>query len=264
MSDNDDYAFAENELLLESQRLQYGHAANDPVTVECMEAIGVARGWRCLDVGAGAGSITRWLARRVGPEGRVVALDYNTRFLTGLPGNVTVRQADVREDDAFVERDYFDLAHCRLLLIWMTDPMAVLRRMAASLRPGGVLLAEEGNFDLQSVFGYPEAAELNRIFEAKQAAGTFLGPAGYSPYRFRYLADMLAEVGLEPVDVRIKAEAAGPGDPMFEVYRLIYLSAKTNGLGMDDKELAAWERFCGRPEARVIPGTLIRAWARRP
>ena len=193
------------------------------------------------------------------PEGRVVAMDYNTRFLTDLPGNVTVRQADVREDDTFAERDYFDLAHCRLLLIWMADPMAVLRRMATSLRPGGVLLAEEGNFDLQSVFGYPEAAELNRIFEARQAAGTFLGPAGYSPYRFRYLADMLAEVGLEPVDVRIKVEAAGPGDPMFEIYRLIYLSQKTSDAPtMDGKELAAWERFCQHPDARIIPGTLIR------
>jgi hypothetical protein len=152
------------------------------------------------------------------------------------------------------------------LLIWMADPVAVLRRMAASLRPGGVLLAEEGNFDLQSVFGYPEAAELNRIFEARQAAGTFLGPAGYSPYRFRYLADMLADAGLEPLNVRIKVEAAGPGDPMFEIYRLIYLSQKMSGpgAGMDEKELAAWERFCEHPAARIIPGTLIRAWARRP
>src|SRR5271154_7189425 len=97
MPDDDRYNYAENELLLESQRLHYGQAVHDPPTVECLEAIGVARGWRCLDVGAGAGSITRWLAQRVGPEGHVVALDYNTRFLTGLPNNVTVRQADVRE-----------------------------------------------------------------------------------------------------------------------------------------------------------------------
>ena len=266
MPDDDRYAMADNELLLESQRLHHGHAAADPATVECLEAIGVARGWRCLEVGAGAGSITRWLAQRVGPEGHVVALDYNTRFLTGLSDNVTVRQADVRDNAAFEEHDYFDLAHCRLLLIWMADPVAVLRRMAASLRPGGVLLAEEGNFDLQSVFGYPGAAELNRIFEARQAAGTFLGPAGYSPYRFRFLADMLADVGLEPLNVKIKVEAAGPGDPMFEVYRLIYLSQKMSGAGtgMDEKELAAWERFCEHPDARIIPGTLIRAWARRP
>jgi len=68
---------------------------------------------------------------------------------------LTVRQADVREDDAFEERDYFDLAHCQLSFMWMADPVAVLRRMAASLRPGGVLLAEEGNFDLQSSSAIP-------------------------------------------------------------------------------------------------------------
>jgi hypothetical protein len=33
---------------------------------------------------------------------------------------------------------------------------------------------------------------------------------------------------------------------------------------MDEKDLAAWERFFEHPDARIIPGTLIRAWARRP
>ena len=53
---------------------------------------------------------------------------------------------------------------------------------------------------------------------------------------------------------------------MFEVYRLIYLSQKMSGAatGMDEKELAAWERFCEHPDARIIPGPSIRAWARRP
>ena len=58
MPDDDRYAMADNELLLESQRLHHGHAAADPATVECLEAIGVARGWRCLEVGAGTGCVT--------------------------------------------------------------------------------------------------------------------------------------------------------------------------------------------------------------
>jgi ubiquinone/menaquinone biosynthesis C-methylase UbiE len=36
---------------------------------------GVAAGWHCLDVGAGAGHLARWMASEVGPEGRVVATD---------------------------------------------------------------------------------------------------------------------------------------------------------------------------------------------
>jgi hypothetical protein len=72
----------------------------------------------------------------------------------------------------------------------------------------------------------------------------------------------LAEVGLEPIDVRIKVEAAGPGDPMFEIYRLPFFFRKM--IDADEKELAAWERFYEHPDARIIPGTMIRAWARRP
>ena len=44
-----------------------------PATVTRLEAIGVGLGWRCLEVGAGAGSITRWLSRRVGIRGHVPA-----------------------------------------------------------------------------------------------------------------------------------------------------------------------------------------------
>jgi ubiquinone/menaquinone biosynthesis C-methylase UbiE len=163
MPDDDDrYAFAQTELLSEAQRLHYGEAALDPGTRSSLESIGVARGWRCLEVGAGGGSITRWLAERVGSEGQVVAVDYDPRFLTGLPSNVTVRKADVREEEAFTERDFFDLAHSRLLLMWVADPVAVLRRMAASLRPGGMLLAEEPDFSLQSFFGYPRPLKETR------------------------------------------------------------------------------------------------------
>src|SRR5512139_3160536 len=59
-------------------------------------ALGTQKGWRCLEVGAGHGSIVRWLAAQVGPEGRVVATDINPRFLTeiALP-NVEARQHDI-------------------------------------------------------------------------------------------------------------------------------------------------------------------------
>jgi 2-polyprenyl-3-methyl-5-hydroxy-6-metoxy-1,4-benzoquinol methylase len=54
------------------ERLLDGHR------VECLEPIGVRPGQSCVDVGAGGGSITRWLAERAGPTGTVVALDVDT------------------------------------------------------------------------------------------------------------------------------------------------------------------------------------------
>ena len=56
----------------------------DDETIRCLQAIGVAPGWQCLEVAAGGGSIARWLAGQVGTSGRVLATDLDTRFLESL------------------------------------------------------------------------------------------------------------------------------------------------------------------------------------
>jgi hypothetical protein len=53
----------------------------DPVTIGNPSATGVRAGWRCLEVGAGGGSVAGWLAARAGPEGHVLATDVNPRWL---------------------------------------------------------------------------------------------------------------------------------------------------------------------------------------
>jgi len=47
---------------LERVRLRLLEEYHDPVTTSQLDAIGVGEGWRCLDVGAGGGSVTRMLA----------------------------------------------------------------------------------------------------------------------------------------------------------------------------------------------------------
>jgi ubiquinone/menaquinone biosynthesis C-methylase UbiE len=77
--------------------------------------IGITRGWSCLEVGAGAGSIARWLAQRVGSIGRVVATDLDTRFFEDAAGtNLEVWRHDVTRDP-FPTAE-FDLVHVRWLL----------------------------------------------------------------------------------------------------------------------------------------------------
>lgn len=52
----------------EDERLTLMSRMLDPQMCFRLEQIGVAEGWRCLEVGAGNGSISHWLAERVGPE----------------------------------------------------------------------------------------------------------------------------------------------------------------------------------------------------
>jgi 2-polyprenyl-3-methyl-5-hydroxy-6-metoxy-1,4-benzoquinol methylase len=69
----DRYVHAGEQDDVEHERLAIQARFLDPVTIRHLETIGVAEGWRCLDVGAGAGSIAQWLATRVGSSGHVAS-----------------------------------------------------------------------------------------------------------------------------------------------------------------------------------------------
>jgi SAM-dependent methyltransferase len=79
------YVFADNSEERERERLRQFEAWGDRYTTHRLESIGIPAGWRCLDVGAGSGSVATLLAHRVGPSGTVVAADIDLRFLTNLP-----------------------------------------------------------------------------------------------------------------------------------------------------------------------------------
>jgi len=59
-----DYAFPHS-AADEARRLDLFQQRLDPLTIRRMERIGIGRGARCLELGGGRGSITRWLAERV-------------------------------------------------------------------------------------------------------------------------------------------------------------------------------------------------------
>ncbi|MUM28957.1 class I SAM-dependent methyltransferase [Mycobacterium sp. CBMA295] len=134
------YFAADYEATQERERLRRLESMSDQSTIRAMETVGVGPGWHCLEVGAGGGSVARWLGGRVGPTGRVVAADLDPRFLDGLPAlGIEVRRCDITRDE--IEPDAYDLVHCRTMVLHMVDPPAVLSRMAAAVRPGGWLLS---------------------------------------------------------------------------------------------------------------------------
>lgn len=148
MTENDpqDYAFA-NARAQQEARLSALEELLDTGTQRHLAALEVASGWQCLEVGAGGGSIARWLCERVGPTGHVIATDLDPRFVAAAlrqHANSTVQRHDVLADE--LPASTFDLIHARLLLAWLADPQRALSRLVAALKPGGWLLAEEMDF----------------------------------------------------------------------------------------------------------------------
>src|SRR5215471_2482680 len=126
-------------------------ALYDDATKRYIDALGVDRGATCLEIGAGGGSIARWLAERSSP-GRVVATDRDTSYLAraALKG-VELQQHDIDAD--VLPEGAFDLVHARLVVMHLSDVPAAIGRMVRALKPAGWLIVEE--FDATGVAGGP-------------------------------------------------------------------------------------------------------------
>jgi SAM-dependent methyltransferase len=181
----------------ERRRLELLEARYDALTFRRLDALGPAAGWSCLEVGAGAGSVARFLAERVGRAGRVIATDLDLRFLRPgdrLPSNVEVRQHDILTDP--LEEGAFDLVHCRALLCHLDEPVLALTRMASALRPGGWLLVEDADYITLEAASpdHPLTPAWNRA--AERITQTMAYDGVVDPRLGRRLPGLLAALGL--------------------------------------------------------------------
>ncbi len=129
----------------EADRLRLMSRLLDPSSRFHLLRTGVTEGWRCLEIGAGNGSLSQWLARRVGPTGQVLATDLHPDLMQGIAaGNLVVRAFDVVHDEP--PGAPFDLVAIRALLHHLPERRAVVRRMAGWVKPGGWLFVQEPDF----------------------------------------------------------------------------------------------------------------------
>lgn len=247
----------------ERRRLQAIEAAYDTRTRARLAEIGAVPGARVLLLGAGGGSVARWAAEAVGPEGEVVATDLDTRFLDPLPQDfpqVRVRRLDVVRDEL---SDGFDVVHARLLLGHLPEREQVLAKMAASLVPGGGMLVED--FDWGS---YGPCLPNPEAVEAITAVTRFLTAAGFDSGFGRRLPGLLRGLGLTRVDAEglvlsLRGETF-PLEPMFrQTFDRILPRMTEAGLMTAEGAKALHERF-DDPAYDMLTQTLMSVWGHRP
>jgi SAM-dependent methyltransferase len=194
----------------EDERLVAQGRLFDPLTMRLFREAGLAPGMRVLDLGSGAGNVARIAAGVVGPGGAVVGIERDpdavelARRRTDAP-NVEFRVGDVQTLDG-VEGG-FDAVVGRLVLMYLPDPGAAVRRAAELVRPGGLVITHEADLT------YLTASPMTPLWA--QAQGWFvaalekagievrMGPALYTAYRTaglpgpRLLTETFAEGGPE-------------------------------------------------------------------
>jgi SAM-dependent methyltransferase len=210
------YAFA-NVRTLQRERLHTLETLLDPGTVRHLRALGVDRDWRCLEVGAGGGSIAAWLADHAGS---VLATDLDTTVLSALERpNLEVKAHDVLTDE--LPDAEFDLIHLRLVLAWLGDARPALRRLTRALKPGGRLIAEE--MDFASVVPDPHMAseDADTFRRVAVAHNAILATRHeFDPYYGRRVAGDLAEAGLTEIACDAWAEMWRGGEAGGAIWRL--------------------------------------------
>jgi len=159
-----DYVFTSNTVDRELARLQMIEAALDPSTINALEQTGIQTGWRCLEIGPGAGSIMRWMGSRVGPQGKVVGVDKSIRYLEDF---VEPQYELVEGDVSQLElTQTFDLIHCRYVLIHNRDTENILKTLKSLLAPGGFIVIEEPDFTSAKFLNETANACIQRVNSA--------------------------------------------------------------------------------------------------
>jgi len=236
----------------------------DPTTFRHLAGFGIGPGWRCWEVGAGGTSVVSWLAKKVGPTGKVVATDIDTSLLASAarpPVDVRVHDAGADEPPG----EGFDLVHARLVLVHVPDRERALRSMIKSLRPGGRLLVEDADPALQPLTcpdeHGPEQRLANRL---RHGFRQLLADRGADLSYGRRLPRLLREAGLRRVEADAYFPLTSPACAALESATIRQIGGQLIEAGLataEDIETHLANVASGTMDLATAP--MISAWGRK-
>lgn len=256
--------------LLDNQQAEAGERFDalselfNPSTFRHARRVGLAAGWRVWEVGAGGPSVPAWLADQVGPAGHVLATDIDTEWIAGQDAPYEVRRHDIGADPA--PDGLYDLVHARLVLVHVQQRARALAAMAGALRPGGWLLLEEADPQLQPLACPDESGPAEQLAnKLKRGFRTLLADRGADLAYGRRLPRLLRDAGLAEIGADAYFPMAGPACTELERATVEQIRDRLVAAGL------ATDAEIGEHLANVTAGRLdlatspmISAWGRKP
>ena len=200
------YGVHEDEVEIERRRLEMLAEARDPRTRRMLDSTGLSPGWRCWELGAGGGTVSAWLGRRVGPDGTVWSTDVDLQFHRPVLPNVVVEQHDVTRDP--VPEAAFDLVHARAVLQHLPERDQVMETLWDALVPDGWLVVEDGAFASFAEQSLPEPYATVHRYVSSGAISEWRD----ADYGVR-LAGRFRDLGAADIDIIGDVWAMRPGEP---------------------------------------------------
>lgn len=254
----------------ELQRLLAQIAGLEPQARWLLDQIDIRPGGRAVDIGCGPLGILDLLSERVGPAGKVVGLERERRFAEMAKDQIAqrnLRNVEIVQGDALatgLDRESFDLAHERLVLINVPDRAAFITEMLSLVRPGGVIALEDiDNVSWLCEPAHPSWDALYNVFHAVFGAGGGDGFIG------RRLVHYLRRAGVQDIQWKIHADIAPRGYRHTHMLSLLEsLREKILKLGLlSEAELRqhqdALAKHLDDPDTIVVDKLLVQAWGRK-
>jgi SAM-dependent methyltransferase len=213
----------------------------DPLHRRLVDWLGVPPGARTLEVGCGNGSMSAWLANRVGPGGHAVAVDLDLSLTVGVAG-VEFRQADIVAGP--VAPADFDLVTCRAVLHHISDARVAVANLVGSARPGGTVLVIEPDFLPVTVAEPPTVRDFWRgwlCWSREQGIDYFLG---------RKLPRLLSAAGATSVGATAETALYSGGSPWAAYWQqtVSQLRDRLQSSGkLDSKRIDSFLAHCADP-----------------
>jgi SAM-dependent methyltransferase len=252
----------------EHHRLRALEALFDDASTYHLARLGVSPGWRCLEVGAGAGGVARWLVGRVGPSGQVLATDLDPRFLDSHGrDNLKVTRHDILADP--LPDACFDLAHARAVLEHTPHRHQALARMVAAVRPGGWVLVEDVDFGgamaaalARYLHPHDHASSYQRLMGGFEALFAAVGADASFGAR---LPQAMQDAGLEQIGAEVHAPLIRGGDQDF--FNLCIRQVYPQLVRAGPAARADADRFLqltSTPSLGYVLMVMVTAWGQRP
>ncbi|MBL1082432.1 methyltransferase domain-containing protein [Streptomyces actinomycinicus] len=244
----------------EAGRIDAAALVYDPVTTRRLRAIGAGPGSRCLEVGAGTGTVARWLLEEAGVD-EVVALDRDTSGLEPLAGRrLRVLTADLTDES--LRPGGFDLVHARFVLMHLPQRRRLITRLAGWLNPGGWLVLGDA---LEVPNPLDASSAYRRTMDAMwQALRSTIGTDTSSVPAYPHF---LREEGLHDVGAELFAPPLVAGSPLVrfwsETWSRMRPALEETGL-VDAAAVDEALDYLASPRLAELGPGMVTAWGQRP
>jgi SAM-dependent methyltransferase len=246
----------------EHDRLIWQAERANPLTERLFREAGIAQGQRVLDIGSGVGDVAILAARLVGPSGEVVGIERDPRSLARARArvaaagllNVSFTQSDVSQIPTTTS---FDAAVGRFILMFLPDPVAVLRGVSKLVRSGGVVVFQEPYWAPVRALLSPLplwSAAVSLIHETfvRSGANPEMGSALYAKFQ---------EAGLPAPTMRLETPLGKDPDFAHWFYATICtLRPQIQQVGLSVASVGNLDTLAERLQAEVSASNTLASW----